>query len=90
MRRLRLSDFVDFVVARLEAHPGLYIHHYAPYEPAALKRLMGRYATRENEIDKMLRAGLFVDLYAIVRHAIRVSIEKADLLRCLRRVRNAD
>lgn len=51
---------------------------------------MGRYATRENEIDKMLRAGLFVDLYAIVRHAIRVSIEKADLLWCLRRVRNAD
>lgn len=60
---------------RLETHPDLHIYHYAPYEPAALKRLMGRYATRENEIDKMLRAGRFVDLYAVVRHAIRAGIE---------------
>jgi predicted RecB family nuclease len=73
--RAAFERFVDFVVSRLEAHPNLHIYHYAPYEPAALKRLMGRYATRENEIDKMLRAGLFVDLYAIVRHAIRASVE---------------
>jgi hypothetical protein len=39
---------------------GIHIYHYAPYEPAALKWLMGRYATPENEIDKLLRAGLFV------------------------------
>jgi uncharacterized protein len=48
--------FVDFVIERLEEFPDLHIFHYAPYEPAALKRLMGRYATRENEIDRMLRA----------------------------------
>ena len=67
--------FVDFVIARLEKFPDLHIYHFAPYEPAALKRLMGRYATRENEIDRMLRAGLFVDLYAVVRHGIRASVE---------------
>ena len=67
--------FVDFVIARLEVHPDLHIYHYASYEPAALKRLMGRYATRESEIDRMLRAGVFVDLYAVVRHAIRASVE---------------
>jgi hypothetical protein len=67
--------FVDFVTERLDAYPDLHIYHYAPYEPAALKRLMGRYATREDEIDKMLRAGLFVDLYAIVRHGIRAGVE---------------
>jgi uncharacterized protein len=67
--------FVDLVMARLEAHPDLHIYHYAPYEPAALKRLMGRYSTRENEIDRMLRAGLFVDLYAVVRHGLRASVE---------------
>ena len=55
--------------------PSLHIYHYAPYEPAALKRLMGRYATREEEIDRMLRAGLFVDLYAVVRHGLRASVE---------------
>ena len=52
------EKFVDFVMARWEQFPELHIYHYAPYEPAALKRLMGRYATREEEIDRMLRAGL--------------------------------
>ena len=28
-------------------HPGMHVYHYAPYEPAALKRLMGRFAERE-------------------------------------------
>ena len=67
--------FVDLVMVRLERYPDLHIYHYAPYEPAALKRLMGRYATRENEIDLMLRARIFVDLYGVVRHAIRASVE---------------
>jgi predicted RecB family nuclease len=67
--------FVDFVIGRLEGHPDLHVYHFAPYEPAALKRLMGRYATREEELDRTLRAGLFVDLYAVVRHGIRASVE---------------
>jgi predicted RecB family nuclease len=73
--RLAFERFVDFVMARWEAFSDLHIYHYAPYEPSALKRLMGRYATREEEIDRMLRAGLFVDLYAVVRKALRASVE---------------
>jgi uncharacterized protein len=69
------EEFVDFVMARWEQFPSLRVYHYAPYEPAALKRLMGRYATREEEIDRMLRAGLFVDLFQIVRGAVRASVE---------------
>ncbi|MEQ9247220.1 MAG: TM0106 family RecB-like putative nuclease, partial [Nitratireductor sp.] len=67
--------FVDFVMGRWEAFPDLHIYHYAPYEQGALKRLMGRYASREEEIDRMLRAGLFIDLYQVVRHAVRASVE---------------
>ncbi|AMN39051.1 TM0106 family RecB-like putative nuclease [Rhodoplanes sp. Z2-YC6860] len=67
--------FVDFVIERLDIHPGLHIYHFAPYEPAALKRLMGRYATREDELDRLLRSIKFVDLYAVVRHGIRASVE---------------
>ena len=67
--------FVDFVIDRLGEYPGLHVYHYASYEPGALKRLMGRYATREDEIDRMLRSGLFVDLYGVVRHAVRASVE---------------
>ena len=69
------ETFVDFVMQRWEQFPGLHIYHYAPYEPSALKRLMGRYATREEEIDRMLRAGLFVDLFQVVRHGLRASVE---------------
>jgi hypothetical protein len=74
--RRAFERFVDFVVAQWALHPGLHIYHYAAYEPSALKRLMGRYATRENELDRMLRASLFVDLYTIARQSIRASVER--------------
>ena len=67
--------FVDFVTARLQEFPDLHIYHFAPYEPAALKRLMGRYATREEEIDQLLRGKRFIDLYSVVRNGLRASLE---------------
>lgn len=73
--RQAFEEFVDWIMARWQADPNLHIYHYAPYEPAALKRLMGRYGTREDEVDRMLRAGLFVDLYGIIRQSIRASVE---------------
>ena len=73
--RHTFERFVDFVMARWSEHPTMHIYHYAAYEPGALKRLMGRYATREDEIDRMLRGGLFVDLYTVVRQGIRAGIE---------------
>jgi uncharacterized protein len=75
------QDFIDFVMARWAEFPGMHIYHYAPYEPAALKRLMGRYATREEELDRMLRAKLFVDLYQVVRHGVRAGVESYSIKR---------
>jgi predicted RecB family nuclease len=75
------ETFVDFVTARLETYPDLHIYHYAPYEPAALKRLMGRYASREGEIDNLLRGHRFVDLYSVVRGGIRASVESYSIKR---------
>jgi predicted RecB family nuclease len=69
------EGFVDFAMARWQQYPDFHIYHYAPYEPSALKRLMGRYATREEEIDRLLHGQVFVDLYQVVRHAIRASVE---------------
>ena len=69
------EHFVDLVTQRWASHPELHIYHYSHYEPGALKRLMGRYASREEQIDRMLRGGLFVDLYQIVRQGIRVGVE---------------
>ncbi len=55
--------------------PGMHVYHYASYEVTAMKRLMGRYATREDEVDELLRAGVFVDLYRVVRQGVRVGAE---------------
>ncbi|MGH8625756.1 MAG: TM0106 family RecB-like putative nuclease [Gammaproteobacteria bacterium] len=73
--RAAFEAVVDAIVESWSADPTMHVYHYAPYEPAAFRRLMGRYATRESEADRMLRAELFVDLYAIVKHALRASVE---------------
>jgi predicted RecB family nuclease len=66
---------VDFIMERLELDPTLHVYHYAPYEPTALKRLMGRHGTREAEIDRLLREGVLVDLLRAVRQSMRASVE---------------
>lgn len=77
--RRAFERFVDFVQARREQWPALHVYHYAPYEPRALRRLMGSHATRERDIDEWLRAGIFIDLYAVTRQAVRLSTESYGL-----------
>ena len=67
--------FIDFVEMRRRRHPGMHVYHYAPYEPTALKRLMGRHATREEAVDNLLRGGVLIDLYRAVRQGLRASVE---------------
>jgi len=69
------EQFINEAMARWKADDGFHIYHYAAYEPSAVKRLMGRYATREDEVDRLLRGERFVDLYAVVKHAVRASVE---------------
>lgn len=69
------ESFIDFVAERRQQYPDLHVYHFAPYEPGALKRLMGRYASREDEVDNLLRGKVFVDLYSVVRNALRAGVE---------------
>ena len=71
--RQAFERFIDLVHARLAEHPDLHVYHYAAYEITALKRLMGRYGTREAELDDLLRRGVFVDLLKVVRNGLRAS-----------------
>ncbi|MGP6157754.1 MAG: TM0106 family RecB-like putative nuclease, partial [Vulcanimicrobiaceae bacterium] len=64
--------FIDFVMARRERHPDMHVYHYASYEKTALQKLSLRHATREAEVDAVLRQEVLVDLYAVVRQAIVV------------------
>ena len=42
---------------------------------------MGRYATREDEVDRLLRGGVLVDLFRVVRQGIRASVESYSIKR---------
>lgn len=71
--------FIDFVCRRRQDYPGMHIYHFGGYEAGALKRLMGRYATRENEVDNLLRGLVLVDLLSVTKNAIRASVESYSL-----------
>ena len=66
---------IDLMIDRLDADPAIHIYHYAPYETTAAGRLMGRHATREVEVDRLLRGDVFVDLFRAVRQGLRASVE---------------
>lgn len=79
--KFAFENFIVFIKERRQKFPDMHIYHYAPYEPSALKRLMGRYATCEDEVDDLLRGQVFVDLLSIVRNALRASVESYSLKR---------
>ena len=74
-----LENFIDTVMQIREKDPGMHIYHFGAYEQTALKRLVGKYATREDELDRLLRAKVFVNLHTITRRAIIAGIESYSL-----------
>ncbi len=77
--RRAFERLVDLCVARLERWPDMHVYHFAPYEKAALGRLMNRHGTRETEVDRLLRAERLVDLHAVARQGLRASVESYSL-----------
>lgn len=73
--------FVDYVLDRRKQFPAMHVYHYANYEKAALRRLAQEHATREDEVDDLLRAEVFIDLYASVRQAIAISEDSYSIKR---------
>ncbi|MET0734559.1 MAG: TM0106 family RecB-like putative nuclease, partial [Microbacterium sp.] len=93
--RRALETFLDIVNLRRLQHPGMHIYHYAPYEPTHLLAMAARHGVREADVDRLLRDGIFVDLYPIVRRALRVgsrsySIKKLEPLYMGDEVRTSD
>ena len=70
--RHALRDFLDDVARRRALNPGLHIYHYASYERTHLSSLAARHGIGEDEVDQLLREHVLVDLYPIVRKAVRV------------------
>ncbi|AMB59209.1 TM0106 family RecB-like putative nuclease [Microterricola viridarii] len=70
--RQALIEFLAYVAERRAAHPGMHIYHYAAYERTHLLSLAARHGVGEAEVDQLLRDNVLIDLYPIVRGALRV------------------
>ena len=77
--RFAFEAAIDFIVRRRAARPDLHVYHYAAYETNALTRLARRHGTREAEVDALLREGVFVDLYQVVKQSLLLSTESYGL-----------
>lgn len=73
--RTAFEAVVDMVMAALEADRGVHVYHFGHYEASAFRRLAGRHATRADALDRLLRAGRFIDLHAVVRQSLRAGVE---------------
>jgi len=71
--RAAFESIVDWFTAHVAENPKAHIYHYAAYEVSVLRRLSTAFASREDEVDALLRAEKFVDLYSVSRAAIRTS-----------------
>jgi len=93
--KLAFEELIDFITERRAQRPGLHVYHYNHYEPTAVDhlselhetrqeavgRLMGRFATREDEVDELFRRGVFVDLYRVVRQGLQAGVESYSIKR---------
>ncbi|HEX3285296.1 MAG TPA: TM0106 family RecB-like putative nuclease [Mycobacterium sp.] len=77
--RQALVAFLAMVRKRRLRYPNMHIYHYAAYEKTALLRLAGRYGVGEDEVDDLLRSGVLVDLFPLVRKCIRVGVDNYSL-----------
>jgi predicted RecB family nuclease len=77
--RAAFLEFLGMVIERLDAHPEMHVYHYGGYESGAIKRLMARHDVGVDEVDRLLRGGVLVDLLNVVRQGIRGSVESYSL-----------
>ncbi len=73
------EEFVGVVMDNWRTHPGMHVYHFAPYEPSALKRLMGSHGCCSEDIDRLLRGKRLIDLYAVAKQGLRASVEQYSL-----------
>jgi predicted RecB family nuclease len=70
---------IDRVLIGRQEFPNLHLYHFGHREADALRKLSCRHATREAEVDQLLREGVLVDLLPVVRHGLRASVESYSL-----------
>jgi predicted RecB family nuclease len=80
--------FIRTVIARREADPTMHVYHYANYEQNAMHKL-SRLGPYETIVDDLLKDGVFVDLYTIVKQALVLSTESYSIKKVEKYYRSA-
>ncbi len=73
-----IKGLVEFFAQRREAFPHMHVYHYNHTERSTIERLM-RDAEDENLFASLVETGLFVDLFTVVKNAVRVGTEAYSL-----------
>jgi uncharacterized protein len=73
-----IHDLVADIARRRVAFPSMHVYHYNHTERSALERLT-RGSDSESLLQDLVAAGVFVDLYAVVRNALVVGTESYGL-----------
>ena len=71
--KVALVDFLSYVRRRRARYPDLHIYHYANYERAALEKLAERHGEGLEAVLTLVREGVLVDLFPVVRGGVAVS-----------------
>jgi predicted RecB family nuclease len=86
-------EVVGLIMDAWASHPGMHVYHYAPYEPAALKRLMGRFGVPLLDANRSLRAieqALELDLPDLITPQVRDTIQGYNEDDCISALRLRD
>ena len=67
--------FVDWTYDRWLVDPHMRVYHYGNFEIAALKELMSKFGTKENEVDNLLRNNVFIDLLKVVKNGMIIGAD---------------
>ncbi|WP_330228740.1 AAA domain-containing protein [Nocardia sp. NBC_00508] len=77
--RRALGQVLDYLAQRRRMYPDLHIYHYTSAVRTALLRCIGRHGIGEEFVDELLRAGVLVDLYPVLRNAMIIGEPSYDL-----------
>lgn len=73
------QDLVEYLTLRRKRFPNMHVYHYNHTERTSLARLTTDYGVAELELERLIKTGLFVDLFPIVTGAMQVGVESYGL-----------
>ncbi len=73
-----IAGLVDYFAGRRRRFPSMHVYHYNHTERSSLERLVIG-TESESTLTSLVESGLFIDLYDVVRNAIRVGAESYSL-----------